>query len=121
MQNYTSIEQSKKLLELGLNPETADMHYDHTFAYSVGTMDFVAIGKPYKDGQLACWTIGALLTLMCDHITLNKQVYFLNIMKINTCWCVTYETKTHNCRKFEGELIEAVYNMIFWLLENKII
>ena len=24
--NYTSIEQSKKLLELGLNPESADMH-----------------------------------------------------------------------------------------------
>ena len=27
MKHYTSIEQSKKLLELGLNPNTADMFY----------------------------------------------------------------------------------------------
>ena len=34
MQHYTTIEQSKHLLELGLNPESADMaylpHYDFT-------------------------------------------------------------------------------------------
>ena len=65
---YTSIEQSKRLLELGLNPETADMH--HSKYTKIDNIDYVGIGyseldkEEYGDIFLPCWSLGALFDVM---------------------------------------------------------
>lgn len=65
MKYYTSIEQSKKLLELGLNPNTADMFYPKIDEglYSV----FPVIGYEIFKKQISdipCWSLGALLDVL---------------------------------------------------------
>jgi hypothetical protein len=65
--NYTTIEQSKKLLELGLNPESADMwwtplNWQLTEYYVEVKQD--GIGTPKN--PLPCWSLGALLELIPD-------------------------------------------------------
>ena len=56
---YTSIEESKKLIELGLKPETADMWYR-------SLLDFPEIKRTINGelGILPCWSVGQLLELM---------------------------------------------------------
>ena len=70
--NYTTIEQSNKLVELGLNPDTADMKWyywkDEIDAPKVPTLgsDKAAL-ESYKNTQavyLPCWSLGALLEVM---------------------------------------------------------
>ena len=63
--NYTTVEQSKKLLELGLNPETADMwwtplNWQLTEYYVEVKQD--GIGTPKN--PIPCWSLGALMELM---------------------------------------------------------
>ena len=86
--NYTTIEQSKKLLELGLKPETADMSYGNFCVKGLGYCDqFRASLTPYTkeveiyeenkkaygidkyDGVVAwevlpCWSLNKLMELL---------------------------------------------------------
>lgn len=111
--NYTSIEQSKRLLELGLDAESADMSwmnnkypecvpYDVTLKHA-NTKDFL---------YLPCWSVGALIDLLpigthtCSHITDAG---------------ITYECYTEK-ENFEClTILDAVFSMIEWLLENKLL
>lgn len=107
MQHYTTIEQSKKLLELGLSPETADLYY--SMLYHIDKLYHVPnLGEPikvlslYNEGHtlggkykpktleefcIPCWSLGALLEVMPDYIRnynqLNKttRVYGLNLFR----------------------------------------
>ena len=98
---YTSIEQSKKLLELGLSPESADMV------------------SPDTEKLLPCWSLGALLELMPETIVLDKQLAFQNLRRVNSVWRVYYESDSSYREEDSLKLIEAVYSMICWLLVNK--
>ena len=61
--NYTSLEQSKKLLELGLSPDSADMHY-----YSLRRKDDVIVWTPEfgktSEYDIPCWSLAALLDIL---------------------------------------------------------
>ena len=60
--NYTSIEQSKKLLELGLKPETADMnHYEKDDGWVTLPKGQISYGGFQI---IPCWSLGALLGIM---------------------------------------------------------
>ena len=66
--NYTTIEQSKKLLELGLNPETADMH----FIKLIRDTDTVYIpellyDEPLSEIDYPCWSLAALLDILPNY------------------------------------------------------
>lgn len=117
--NYTSIEQSKKLLELGLNPESADMcyqsvtKYDYSGGYWEPTIKGSALDINYED-DIPCWSVGALLKLISNY-SLRKMgskywITFYNAPKISP-------TPTHVIDDCNNE-IEAVYEMVVWLLEN---
>ena len=87
--NYTTIEQSKRLLELGLNLETADMVYikhatssnlefrfdDDVPPMVLGKTSFSKLDVP----ALPCWSVGALLDLM--PISIDNDDFFLVIEK----------------------------------------
>ena len=50
--NYTSIEQSKKLIEAGLDPNTADLFY--IFDPFVGDIGGIGFGKPEESQDVPC-------------------------------------------------------------------
>lgn len=141
MQHYTTIEQSKKLLELGLNPESADMYYPYVLPHSNNLHHVPILGEPveslswYNIGYtlggkykpitlekfcIPCWSLGALLDILktrkdCNFITIHSG-YSLK-WNLNTTY---YELANWKEKEIFGEtLIDTVYNMIIWLLENE--
>lgn len=120
--NYTSIEQSKKLLELGLNPESADMYYEDDIS--------VEIGHPWHEQHIPCWSVGALMKLLPSEISTGDEwhnKYQIDIRKYDRTF---YQIAFGNDRGLSGSwhdristkecdnLLDACFNMICWLLEN---
>ena len=67
--NYTSIEQSKKLLELGLSPESADMEYMFLKKDGSKVSNVPFVKEPNEEPDccydfISCWSVGALLDIM---------------------------------------------------------
>ena len=159
MKHYTSIEQSKRLLELGLPPESADMSYSnfcpkglsysdpynifaipYTEAKEVLDRHIQRYGGDQYDGIIAwnvipCWSVGALLGLMPANIKAKESTepYSLMVFKdkveyngddyyrveygygnpMTVGWLNEwYETKGG------FDLMESVFLMVVWLLEN---
>lgn len=90
----TTIEQSKKLLELGIDINTADMMHDRLIII------------PFNDGSLIpAWSLAALLRLIPN----------FNMFK-RTIEC-KIETTNHLIDK-ACDPIDAAYEMVCWLKEN---
>ena len=106
----TSREQSKKLLELGLNPETADMWWA---GYTVDEEEKWGDKPSFEKGMyqnIPCWTLGALLKLIP-----NYQLQTQDNHKIGILYGCKEELKI-----IEGVTpLDAVYCMVVWLLESK--
>lgn len=113
--NYTSIEQSKKLLSLGLNAESADMLYtwdtDNNTYYPLPIVDDKEHDFP---SGLPCWSVGALLGVMlrggCTWALREERSMDIQIRKDG-----------HNEDRWTGvcnSYLEAVFNMVVWLLKN---
>lgn len=117
--NYTTVEQSKKLLELGLNSETADMYYDGYGKLPVGYPG-ILMHKNSFEYDTPCWSLGALMELMpkikededdggcyptlCKGYNTNKWHCVYRSSIYITDWCDTS--------------INAAFDMVVWLLEN---
>lgn len=131
MIHYTTIEQSKKLVELGLNTKTADMYYfrDPTPAGDIMHPTFIIVDEhlrsrlpEYDKGDIPCWSLGELLELMPHTICNETGCATLRIHK-DSIYHVFYKTSSRIgemwCSKVN--LIDAVFIMICWLLENNYI
>lgn len=117
--NYTTIEQSKKLLELGLSPESADMFYQNdnygTFFPAPNVKEHAAI----RDIDLPCWSIGALLKVMPQTNKFHTKVDIeFNRVTFEPCDDDVIQDESTFHYSDGKTLIEACYNMIVWLLEN---
>lgn len=123
--NYTGIEQSKKLLELGLKPETADCFYDLAEPDDrrkpiVGRMD------EYEGEEwfVPCWSVGALIGLLPERIPykVDNQTHALLDIQKNSVAYVAYgwdnEVVFETGRK---DLIDCLVETFEWLLQNKYI
>ena len=83
---YTSVEQSKKLAELGLDPATADLSWnskkldDPEFELQIGynpALKFKLFS--FRSGHvIPCWSIGRLMELIPDHIMHDGVATVLN-------------------------------------------
>lgn len=128
---YTSYEQSKRLMELGLNPESADLcwmddkipelfePYNSILKqFNLNRKDFVF---------LPCWSAECLLNLLPDVIKTGNEAknwYWININKN------PYQISYGNDLGLSGSwhdmvsssqsdaLIDAVYSITEWLLEK---
>ena len=135
MENYTTIEQSKRLTEAGLNPMTADMHY-HTEEVLInklpekGIKVYPAVNKHNKaEYHYPCWSSGALIKLMPDMIGRNKEfdsngrvtykednkrgasVGFLSINKNHEGeWTISYDDGMFECVLMDPDNKEMSYN-----------
>ena len=134
MKGYTSIEQSKKALELGLSPESADMMHiaTHPFIkeFDKDRIEWVSVGKEKKRGHwnVPCWSLAALLELI--PLTIEEEEnkrYHLEIRGLDynegysICHTDPHGFLTIGCQCLGESLIDATYNYICWLLENKYI
>lgn len=124
----TSIEQSKKLLRLGLDPGTADMCYPHFIRHGADTYNEIPeiaedIDYPY---EMPCWSLAALLNILPQEV-FNGE-YIINITEGHTNkWILTYdhyENEDHSYYDlFSGSdnLVDACVEMIIKLKELRML
>ena len=138
----TSIEQSKKLLELGLSPNTADLLYD-IYINSITneqegmSLDFVSNWQSawgnnkdksdlFDDRTIPCWSLSALLDLMPKDrfidIELSYGGFSVDPLEYVEKWFISFENEKDyelDIKTFSSEHpIDAVFEMVCWLLEN---
>jgi hypothetical protein len=110
----TTIEQSKKLVELGLSADTADMYYplpcDESDLPQVGECCF---------GCTPAWSLSALIELMPNKICIDNENYHINFNKKEVAYKgrITWEGQL-GITIIDDNLINAVFKMICYLLEN---
>lgn len=116
----TTIEQSEKLIELGIDPDTADMFYWYGEKNDVriGTYDYH--GGGYFDTP--AWSLSALLGLMpklYDEDDLNDGGCQPNLCKgwDNNLWHCVYRVDMYRTEWYD-EPIDAAFDMVCWLLKN---
>ena len=109
----TTIEQSKKLMELGLDYKTSDMYYWCGSDLRIGGHRAQDI-----DFDVSAWSLSALLKLMPTldyrNPVLAKDIY-------NDSWrCLYHSTATQGLIDTQNydEPLDAAFEMVIWLLEN---
>ena len=124
----TSIEQSQKLIELGIDVNTADMYWwTYNKRYCREAMDD---GDFNKESDIPAWSLTALLGLMPKSICIKKTehsgyFYFLEWQFANDnslryighnedCLIDIYSDHDDNWK----DLIDTSFEMVCWLLEN---
>ena len=113
---WTTLEEAKKLVDAGLDPNTADM----TWIYEYLIEDYNE--SPYFDirtteaEDLPCWSVGGLIGVLPQIL----DGYELRISK----WAVEY-VDMHNCCDCyykwcfaDDDLIKCLVETILWLLEE---
>ena len=119
IQYYTTIEQVKKLISLGLDPGTADMYYIRNWGeYYARTNNEKYIG----DRLYPCWSVGALMDLIPKHIVKNNTEYSMCLQTMTHCYSLCHTDgrylTTLGCQIICKSLMDAVYQYVVWLIEN---
>ena len=128
----TTQKQSRHLIELGVNIETADA------LYGVPSVDlkpnlvskfnkeeyekYIEINPMVKDLITPAWSLDALLDLIPSCITFHQEVVHFRMTK-HEMW---YEKDVDDkvivfTRDYKTSRIDIAYNMICWLIENEFI
>ena len=110
----TSIEQSKKLLELGLDSKSADMCYIHEneIPKAVSPSFFENFfNVPPRPPIIPAWSLSALLELIPGD---NSLVRF------DKAYRMVYDIMPHYVTPVfvDNEPIDAAFEMVVWMLEN---
>ena len=114
----TTLEQSQKLIELGININTADMWYQH-IGYSIkdGITKPVYFPMVMRDDptekDIPAWSLSALLSLLkpCDGETYTMRGTFDGGATIEF-------SNITNVMTQEDNPLDAVFEMVVWLKEN---
>ena len=120
----TSLEQSKRLIELGIDVNSADMVYHKNLdgTYNLRVVDNIL------EYDIPAWSLSALLELMPSHLFEFERGIDLNLYpSINRkVWLCSYmpnvieNMKTDKFKQIThaDNLVDAAYEMIIWLKEN---
>ena len=106
MKSYTDLEQSLKLIELGIDVNTADMYYPNR----VGGHNYplpieCKMGLPLLSQEIHAWSLSALLRFFDDRSGLAKE---------RGTW-FAYNNNYSYCTKHYTDEIDAVFEMILKL------
>ena len=122
VQIATSVEQSKKLLELGLSSESADMCWALPCAIAEKVEDIPPqlYVEQYCSADIApAWSLSRLENMLPCGITVDNQSYlFSKWNRLDKSWKASYHLGESEHVSFTGDSFEVIYNMIVWLLEN---
>lgn len=87
----TNKKQSKKLLEVGVDPNTADTQVSN----------------------IPSWSVGALLDLIPQSIFYENVLHFWYLSKTNNSYQIVGVGPVTN-----GSLIDVLFDLVHWLYEN---
>ena len=127
---YTSLEKSKRLFDLGLDPNTADMCWgidDKTLHYNNTPYNCAWNGYTAKEYYIPCWSMEALINLLPTSITDKKGTQYTrfsdfdHIEYLSGYWDGGYHYKAFSEFTFDQTLIDVLYKCVIWLLENNYI
>lgn len=137
--NFTTIEQSLKLVELGLNPNTADLYWEllnenpnrygiYCFPYDKNNCyhNMEELKKQYKDCKfIPCWSVGCLLDMLpkCFYSDTYKSNVNFELYKYdnnNTQYILNYTSDNKILLRASGNLIAVLYNAVCWLLKQEL-
>ncbi len=123
----TSIEQSQKLIELGIDANTADMDYIQ-FANDPKVYDCVIniYNNEHEDDCIPAWSLSALLELIPPYLgefsegidfefskSMNGKWYSARYFQLNNNRAITFN------KVVTGDTaIDAAFEMVVWLKEN---
>lgn len=119
----TSIEQSKKLIELGLDVNTADMYYQW---YSEKE-SALHVGKGSKKLNADCpaWSLSALYALLPEKTDISKAYSNDCVTMVYWCWTVMSEDENECDMIIEtsdyDNPVDACYEMIIKLHERNLL
>ena len=106
----TSLEQSKKLIKLGIDINTADMYWhkkiDGTLSLRTDNL-MVKLDTP-------AWSLSALFNILPKGVSFLKNSYDGTYAIINT----DFENEDVKI-EWHNDPIDAAFEMVCWLLENK--
>ena len=112
---WTTIEQSKKLIEAGLDPNTADMWISPQSKY-VGNIEMKPHYKVYHS-----WSLGRLIGLIPDNYRIALDINYQRFSVSNE-FSLSKRRNIHSsvCVFHTDNLnfIDSVVEAIIWLLEN---
>ena len=128
----TTIEQSKKLIELGMDVKTADMDYVPC-VNDMNEYDYVVNiwNNEHEENWIPCWSLTALLGLMPKVISImvsedaayryELEWQFANDNSIRYVGsdrkCLIDIYSDHDDDKWK-DLIDTAFQMVVWLKEN---
>lgn len=118
----TTIEQSKHLLELGIDINTADLlwmrDYDHNYNLEL-RINIIETYNPDSLEIIPAWSLDALINFMPNEIRDKETVYDLSVMHKSVKYSTVLWSTIH--KTTADTTFDAAYDMICWLLENKYI
>lgn len=133
MEYYTTIEQSKKLVELGIDVDTADMYYPYYLEFDKYPSTPLALDDELKNYQLIgedipCWSTEALLKLLPRCIYTKDNFVLNDIQAYKDSYRISYTNISYTNYEYKNvieckydTLIECAYNMIVKLKELKLL
>ena len=117
----TSVEQSKRLLEIGLKPETADMYHTTFYRDNVG-YEIIQVRNeklPLLSQEIPAWSLHRLIELLPQNIHLDDYAdthYWLVIDPLKVIYKNSYSSWIYQCD--EGGLYDKLINTIEWTIKN---
>lgn len=125
----TYVEQTKKLIELGIDINTADLTIIDLPIQGGDRFKFISSRLPNdtfpsitdgKSEKVPAWSLSALLGLMPTDD--KKDEYYVDIESHSDYHIVSYRNCWDGCihsEYSEESLFDAVFKMVCWLLENR--
>ena len=128
MEHYTSIKQSVKLLGLGLDPSSSDMCWEY-MENCDGNFPYYSHPECHKaeeENDIPCWSVGALMKILPNEYPYNTCIYYTS-----GGWCcdinaeqepevdgMHYEYPKELAVFYNDNIVDSLYEMVCWLLEN---
>lgn len=117
----TTLEQSKHLLELGLDPKTADMcfeMYKGNWTLNVGKKS----AQVNRGLAIPAWSVDAMQKLLTSRIIIDNRYYDFDWTKTEKTYIYVYANSLEYRHEITAnENSNAAYGMLCWLLENNFI
>lgn len=112
----TSVEQSKRLLELGLKPETADcFHWEYAGERYIGSIDDDCL----MGTDIPAWSLHRLIELLPKDIHLDDYAdthYYLTIDPFKVIYVNSHRLWIY--QRDEGCLYDKLIDTIEWTIKN---
>ena len=129
----TNIQQSKHLLELGLDPKTADLMW---VRYAAGRYRLEVLHRELferiMETDIAAWSLSALLKVMAAHLKgwpaeEDERLTLAKYHRMDAdgpCYVINYSNPLNGSfafPKLAHNPVTAAYEMVCWLLEQGLI